>query len=119
MLKCKVTKRDLKEAYYYIVSCSYCDTQYLLRRNVPRYYYANVYGWRFDVYEIESNFIITDGYAYLVHHKNQDKLNKIIDKYNDKARIILTNYDYKTIDKKLKNNLSKCIKELKEVLSNE
>lgn len=119
MLKCKVTKRELKEAYYNIVSCSYCDTQYLLRRNVPRYYYANVYGWRFDVYEIESNFIITDGYSYLVHHKEQDKLNKIINKYNDNARIILSNYDYKIIDKKIKNNLNKCIKELKEVLQNE
>ena len=45
--------------------------------------------------------------------------NKIIDKYNNKARIILTTCEYKEINKKLKNNLNKCIKELKDLLNNE
>ena len=119
MLKAKVTKKELKENYTYIVSCLYCDTQYLLKRNIPIYYYANIYGWRFDVYEIDTNFIITDGYEYLKTNKNQDVINKIIHKYNDIAYLILTKYNYKDIDKNLNNNLNKCIKELKEVLNNE
>ena len=72
MLKCKVTKRELKERYFYIVSCDYCDTQYLLKREVPRFYYSHIYGWRFGAYEIESNFLITDGYEYLQRNKKQD-----------------------------------------------
>ena len=116
MLKCKVTKKELKDNYYYIVSCSYCDTQYLLRRKAPRYYYANNYGWRFDVYEIDSNFIITDGYESLKTSKKQQTIDKIIDKYNTRAYKILQNYNYKTIDKRLDNNISKCITEIKEVI---
>lgn len=117
MLKCKVSKKELKENYYYIVSCSYCDTQYLLRRKAPRFYYSNNYGWRFDVYEVDNNFIITDGYEYLKTSKKQQAIDKIIAKYNTKAYKILQNYDYISIDKRLDNNLNKCIKELKEVLN--
>jgi hypothetical protein len=117
MLKCKVNKKELKENYYYIVSCSYCDTQYLLRRKAPRFYYNNIYGWRFDVYEVDNNFIITDGYEYLKTNKKQQTIDTIIKKYNDKARLILSKSDYKSINIKLNTNLNKCIKELKGVLN--
>lgn len=119
MLKCKATKKDLKESYYYIVSCGYCNTQYLLRREVPRFYYCNIYGWRFDVYEIKNNFIITDGYTYLETHKNQSEINNIIKKYDNKAKNILQSNNFKNISNKLNKNLEKCVNELKELIDNE
>lgn len=119
MLKCKVTKKDLLDNYYYVISCGYCDTQYLLRREAPRFYYSNIYGWRFDVYEIENNFIITDGYEYLKRHKKQSKIIEIIQKYDNKAKNIIQNNNYKNINTNLNKNLEKCIKEIKEILQNE
>lgn len=119
MLKCKVTKKELTESYRNIISIGYCQAEYLLRYKVPRFYYSNIYGWRFDVYEIDYSTILTTGYEYLKTSKNQKEINKIIAKYNTKAYKILQNYNYKTINKRLENNLNKCIKEIKELLNND
>lgn len=119
MLKCKVTKKELAESYYNIISIGYCTAVYLLKYKTPRFYYSNIYGWRFDVYEIDYSTILTTGYEYLKTNKNQKEINKIIDKYNTRACKILQNYNYKAIDKRLDNNLNKCIKEIKEVLNND
>lgn len=117
MLKCKVTKKELKENYYNIISIGYCQAEFLLRYKLPRFYYCNIYGWRFDVYEIDYGTILTTGYGYLKTSKHQKEINKIIAKYNTKAYKILQNYNYKAINKSLENNFNKCIKELKEVLN--
>ena len=119
MLKCKVTKKELVESYNNIISIGYCTAEYLLKYKTPRFYYSNNYGWRFDVYEIDYNTILTTGYGYLKTSKNQKEISKIISKYNTRAYKILQNYNYKTINKRLDNNLSKCIKEIKELLNND
>lgn len=119
MLKGKVTKKELTEGYYNIISIGYCRAEYLLKYKTPRFYYSNIYGWRFDVYEIDYSTILTTGYAYLKTHKKQSKINEIIEKYDNKAKNIIQNYNYKTINKRLDNNFNKCIKELKEILNNE
>lgn len=120
MIRTQVTKKQLRNSYDYIFSVKYSEAYYLLYHEVTRYYYANIYGWRFDVYEIDYNTIITNGYESMKTYKNQDKINKIIEKYNNNAyKIISSNYSHKLENNKLKRNLQNCIKELKAVTENE
>lgn len=120
MIRTQVTKKQLKNSYNYIFSVKYSEAYYLLYHEVTRYYYANMYGWRFDVYEIDYDTVITNGYEKLKTYKNQDKIDKIIEKYNNNAyKIIRTNNNYEKNNKKLDKNLESCIKELKEVIDNE
>ena len=117
MLKCKVSKKELKENYNYRISVNIGRAYYLLRYQSPRFYYSNNYGWRFDVYELDYHTILTTGYEYLETNKNQDKINDIIDKYDELAyNIYRYNKSYETEQEEIDNILNKCVKELKEVL---
>ena len=60
MEKFKIKLRDAKKLDP--VSVSYCKMFNLLRDSEPFAYYANDYGWRFDLYEVNGVYIST-GYG--------------------------------------------------------
>jgi len=58
-MKYKTTSKELKEGYYNIISVGYCDLQSLLSYKSPVAYNAGVYGWNYDVYDVDGVAIAT------------------------------------------------------------
>ena len=87
MIKAKVTDREVREGYY-TISLSYCGAQDILNFQSAKFYNYGVYGWRYDVYELDYNLAICTGYSPI--RSIPEKMNRaaveVITKYNDKAR---------------------------------
>lgn len=58
-MKYKTTAKDLKAGYHYIIEVGYCDLQSLLNYERPIAYSSGIYGWNFDVYDINGVAIVT------------------------------------------------------------
>jgi len=58
-MKYKTTSKELKQGYYNIISVGYCDLQSLLSYESPVAYNAGVYGWNYDVYDVDGVAIAT------------------------------------------------------------
>ena len=83
-MKYKTTAKKLKEGYYHIISVGYCELQYLLYYKSPVAYNAGVYGWNFDVYDINGVAIVT-GYRSMPNkHAKCDY--HLAREYDDKAK---------------------------------
>jgi len=82
-MKFKTTAKVLKAGYYYIIKAGYCDLQNLLHYKNPVAYSSGVYGWNFDVYNIDGVAIAT-GYRGMPH-KNTKEDYKLIREYDKKA----------------------------------
>lgn len=61
MGKLRITNKELKNKYKYIVSCRYCELINLLSSLTPKYN-AGVFGWNYDCYEIAPDIAIVTGY---------------------------------------------------------
>lgn len=83
-MKYKTTAKALKEGYYMIIDVGYCDLQSLLSYKSPIAYNAGVYGWNFDVYDIDGVAIAT-GYRGMPS-KNSKADYKLIKEYEDKSQ---------------------------------
>lgn len=103
MLRTQVTKKQLKHSYDYIICVGYCKCNYLAINQISRYYYANDLGWRFDVYELGYNCILTTGYEYLKENENQQEFEAIVEKYDKKAKEIVENFSIHSKDKLQEN----------------
>lgn len=86
-MKFKTTAKALRDGCLRIVSAGYCDLQYLLRTKEPIAYTSGVYGWNFDVYEIDGLTICT-GYRGMVGRRANN-----IHEYEQKAKKIWNNYN--------------------------
>lgn len=64
-MKFKTTAKAIRESYGKKLAISYCGAQYLLSNHAPVAYTCGVYGWNFDVYEIDGVTICT-GYRGMV-----------------------------------------------------
>ena len=53
-MKFKTSTKQIKSSYQDCISAGYCDLQYLLNFEKPKAYTCGVYGWNYDVYEIEG-----------------------------------------------------------------
>jgi len=58
-MKYKTTRRAVVNGSARLVSAGYCDLQFLLRNHNAVAYTCGVYGWNFDVYEVEGLTICT------------------------------------------------------------
>lgn len=58
-MKYKTTAKELKEGYHKIISVGYCGLQSLLSYKSPVAYSKGIYGWNFDVYDIDGVAIAT------------------------------------------------------------
>ena len=83
-MKYKTTAKELKEGYYHIISAGYCELQRLLKYKRPVAYASGVYGWNFDVYEINRCCCIATGY-HGMPQKNTNASYALIQEYEKKA----------------------------------
>lgn len=111
-MKIKVKQSDLKE-YYNVIRVGYCNAYNLLRDIEPVYYTNGIYGWLQDTYYVDSDTIISTGYAPVRGKYNNYDDYKIICKYEDKAKKIWNNEDI-TYDKRKKK-----VEKLREKFINE
>lgn len=58
-MKFKTTTKKIKSGHQDYISAGYCDLQYLLNFESPKAYTSGIYGWNYDVYEIEGVLICT------------------------------------------------------------
>lgn len=86
-MKFKTTRKAIVNSSSKIVSAGYCDLQHLLRNHSPIAYTCGVYGWNFDVYEIDGLTICT-GYRGM-----PGRCANNIWEYEKKARAIMEDYN--------------------------
>lgn len=84
IMKFKTTRKAIVEGSAKIVSVGYCDLSSLLVTHSPIAYTCGVYGWNFDVYEIDGLTICT-GYRGM-----PGKPAKRCREFDEKARKILS-----------------------------
>ena len=119
-MKFKTTTKKIKENYTnnYIISVSYCDLQTLLKYESPRAYTSGIYGWNYDLYDIEGVAICT-GYRGMPIGKDFDY--SIVRKYETKAQKIADrrkkdNQTWAQFDNKQRKDMKKLLNSfLKEV----
>lgn len=120
MLKVKVTDRQLREGYY-TIEVGYCDAQNILRFANARFYNYGVYGWRYDVYELDWNLAICTGYQPIksIPEKLNRRAVEIIEKYDKKAETLKSS-DYKNYEnyrRAIERLYKKMVAELKAVIN--
>lgn len=83
-MKFKTTRKAIVNSSANIVCAGYCDLSYLLHNHSPIAYTCGVYGWNFDVYEIDGLTICT-GYRGMPGRRANN-----IGVYEEKARQIMS-----------------------------
>ena len=112
-MKLKTTRKEIKNkvASNYIWRAGYCDMQNLLYYKNAIAYTSGVYGWNFDLYEVDGVYFTT-GYRNMIGKQVDYEL---LRKYEQQASNIINSwnkYEYEE-KKELVNNLLKdFIKEL-------
>lgn len=118
MAKAKTTRKWVNENYY-CVYFGYCELQYLLTYQTPRFYTCGVYGWNFDVYTFCCDYAITTGYRGMIEnvttrkdfvnheyvHNLESKAEKIV-----KDRRLIDEQKKKAVNTLLAELLSNCYK---------
>ena len=82
-MKYKTTAKEVRDGYYKIISVGYCELQGLLSYKSPVAYTRGLYGWNFDVYDIDGVAICT-GYRGMPS-KNSTTDYKLVREYEAKA----------------------------------
>ena len=119
-MKHKTTAKAIRANYpqNLILNVGYCGAQNLLRYEEPTAYASGVYGWNFDLYEVEGLAIVT-GYRGTPASKNFDY--KILKKYEDKAQKVIETLKpegmtWDKYDQQRKNKVNKLLRQfIKEV----
>lgn len=83
-MKIKTTRAAIVRTSNNIISAGYCDLSFLLNNHSPMAYTCGIYGWNFDVYEIDGVTICT-GYRNMPGRKANN-----IHNYEERARKILS-----------------------------
>ena len=116
-MKFKTTTKKIKENYSqdYILSIGYCDLQTLLKYESPIAFTSGIYGWNYDLYEIDGIAICTryrgmpqgKSFDYSIVRKYETKAQKIADrrKKDDETWAHYDNKQRKSVKKLLKQFL--------------
>ena len=102
-MKFKTTRKAIIEGSSNIVSAGYCDLAHLLWYHSPIAYTSGIYGWNFDVYEIDGLTICT-GYRGMPGRTANG-----IREYEQKAKTIVN--DYKKPHEERREELEALLKE--------
>ena len=86
-MKFRITTKYIKENYSRIISVGYNKIPTLLRNHNAIAYTAGIYGWNYDIYDIDGVAICTG------HHGMPTKLSKNTKKYEETAMKFLDNYE--------------------------
>ena len=105
-MKHKTTARAIRQNYGTIIRVGYCDLQHLLRDERPTAYAAGVYGWNFDLYDIDGVAICTgyrgmpgvDAPYELVKEYDREKAYSIAFFASDPRKALLREFISKCID---------------------
>lgn len=89
-MKCRVTKKAVKENYIRVIQVGYCNLQNLLSCRQPFAYSTRLEGWACDYYDIGRGICVSEGYSPISKGEQVDY--EIIKKYDDKAREIKGKY---------------------------
>ena len=88
-MKYRTTAKAVQQGYPNIISVGYCGAYHLLKGIEPKAYTCGVYGWNFDVYEIDWNTAVCTGYRGMPGHVEWD----FTKAYEQKAIGIVYNRD--------------------------
>lgn len=99
-MKFKTTRKAIVNGSFNIVSVGYCDLQTLLRYHSPVAYTCGVYGWNFDVYEINGLTICT-GYRGMPGRRANNA-----EKYEQAARDAVKRLDWKEAETEIERLLT-------------
>ena len=112
-MKLKTTRKEIKNkvASNYIWQVGYCGMQNLLYYKEAIAYTSGVYGWNFDLYEVDGIYFTT-GYRNMIGKQVDYEL---LRKYEDQAKIVINTrglYTYEEEKERINNLLKEFIKEL-------
>lgn len=120
MLKAKVTNQELRNGYF-VIAISYCGARNILNFAGARFYNYGVYGWNYDVYELDYNLAICTGYRPVksIPEKINKEAAEIIYKYDKKAGAIRSgNYkSFANYRRAIERLYNKMVAELKAVVN--
>ena len=112
-MKFKVTRKEMRNNYHYVIGIGYCAAQFLLKYESPIAYSTRVEGWACDYYDIDG-VLISTGYAPL-ESKNTNIDYVTIRDYDNKARKIAHDYSltYEEQERQVKALLKELIEKAK------
>lgn len=115
-MKYKTTAKAVRSGYRTILAISYCGAQNLLSFEYPRAYTCGVYGWNFDIYDVDGVAICT-GYRGMPKTVSFDY--SLLESYEKEAEKLRYSKDEngnflprETIEKKIKELLKAFISEV-------
>ena len=113
MSKQHTTIKQIKNTWGNVWRCGYCDLQYIMRYEEPRYYNSGVYGWNCDIYcDFKNDVAITTGYRNMTGRVIP---NELINRYSEVAKEICKDTwskSYDEIKEALDQNRAKFFEEL-------
>lgn len=99
-MKIKTTRKNIVATSPRLVSVGYCDLQTLLRYHSPIAYTSGVYGWNFDVYQV-NNLTICTGYRGMPGRRANNA-----EKYEQSARDAVKRLDWKEAEQEVERLLA-------------
>lgn len=93
-MKIKATRKEIVNGSSDILSIGYCGASALLRGQEPIAYTCGIYGWNFDVYQIDGKTICT-GYRNMPGRRPRN-----LDEYERRAAEIDAKYYELTYDER-------------------
>ena len=99
-MKFKTTRKAIIANSPRLVSAGYCDLSTLLRYHSPIAYTSGVYGWNFDVYEVNGLTICT-GYRGMPGRRANN-----VSKYEQAARDALERLDWREAEAEIEQLLA-------------
>lgn len=75
----KTTAKNIRENGRFTCKVGYCELPHLLRDLSPIAYNYGVYGWNFDVYDIDG-YTLTTGYRNMVGNRLPYELTEALEK---------------------------------------
>ena len=110
----EITKNEIKRRYETIIQLGYCDIYDLTRKLKKIGYNAGIYGWNYDVFELDWNTCIITGYR--TFSKGTTRLTSDFIQYMDKkARQINENNrcNYHEFEKQMNDLKNEFLREYK------
>jgi hypothetical protein len=98
-MKVKYTRQEANNSNEFVLRVPYCDAQYLLDYSREIGYNRGLYGWNWDLYNVNERLNVCTGYRSLVGHIDS-KTRAITKKWEEKAKKIRNNWDLKYEDQK-------------------
>lgn len=109
-----LTKNEIRRQYKTVIQLGYCDL-YELTRNLKKIgYNAGIYGWNYDVFELDWNTCIITGYR--TFDKGTIRLTSDFIQYMDKKANEITNNNncnYEEYEKQMDSLKNEFLREYK------